>query len=68
VEELGVNPTSVFCVKTLISDEDGVFAKFEVTIDVDPTTVEEVENLGDHEGIGETETDEGRVTEESGAD
>jgi hypothetical protein len=55
-------------VKTLISDEDGVFAKFEVTIDVDPTTVEEVENLGDHEGIGETETDEGRVTEESGAD
>jgi len=54
--------------EALVSDEDGVFAKFEATVDVDSTTVEEVEDLGDDESVDETETDEGRVTEESGAD
>jgi hypothetical protein len=68
VEELGVNLTSVFCVKTLISDVDGVFAKLKATVDVDLTTVEEVEDLGNDEGVGETETNEGRVTEEGSVD
>jgi hypothetical protein len=54
--------------EALVSDEDGVFAKFEAAVDVDSTTVKEVEDLGDDEGVGETETDEGRVTEEGGED
>ena len=48
--------------EALVSDEDGVFAKFEAAVDVDPTTVEEVEDLSDNEGIRETKTDKGGVT------
>jgi hypothetical protein len=67
-EELGVNSTSVFRMEALVSDKNGVFAKLEATVDADPTTVEEVEDLGDYEGVDKTETDKGRVTEEGGAD
>jgi hypothetical protein len=54
--------------EALVSDEYRVFAKLEVAVDVDSAPVKEVEDLGDYEGVGETKTDEGRVTEESGAD
>jgi hypothetical protein len=67
-EELGVNPTSVFHMEALVGDKNGVFAKFEAAVDVNSATVKEVEDLGDDEGVGEAKTDEGRVTEEGGAD
>ena len=54
--------------EALVSNKDGVLAKFEATVDVDLTTVEEVEDLGDHKGVNEAEMDEGRVAKESGAD
>jgi hypothetical protein len=54
--------------EALVSDKDGVFAKLEAAVDVNSMPVEEVEDLGDDEGVGEAETDEGRVAEESGAD
>jgi hypothetical protein len=54
--------------EALVSDKDGVFAKLEVAVDVNSTSVEEVENLGDDEGVDEAEPDEGRVVEESGTD
>jgi len=54
--------------EALVSDKNGILAKFEAAVDVNATPVEEVENLGDYEGVDKTETDEGRVTEEGGAD
>jgi hypothetical protein len=68
VEELGVNPTSVFRMEALVSDKNGVLTEFEATVDVDSTTVKEVEDLGDYEGVDETEVDEGGVMEEGCAD
>jgi hypothetical protein len=68
MKELGVNPTSVFRVEALVSNEDRVFTKFEVAVDVDSMTVEEVEDLGDDKGIGEAKADEGGVTKEGGMD
>jgi len=44
-EGVGGKPTSVFSVKTLISDKDRVFAKLETAVDVNSTSVEEVEDL-----------------------
>jgi hypothetical protein len=55
-------------VKTLISDENRVLAKLEAAVDVNSTPVKEVEDLGDDEGVSEAQTNEGGVTEESGAD
>jgi len=55
-------------VKTLISNKNRVFSEFEAAVDVDPTTVEEIEDLRDNEGVNETKTDEGRVAKEGGAD
>jgi hypothetical protein len=54
--------------EALVSDEDGVLAEFEAAVYVNSTTVEEVEDLGDDEGVGEAKADEGRVTKEGGAD
>jgi hypothetical protein len=68
VKKLGVNPTGVFHMEALVSDKNRVFAKFEAAVDVNLATVKEVENLGDHEGVGEAKTDEGRVAEEGGTD
>ena len=54
--------------ETLVSDEDGVFAKLEATVNVNSTTVEEVEDLGYDEGVDKAKADEGGVTKEGGAD
>ena len=54
--------------EALVSNKDGVLAEFEATVDVDSTSVKEVEDLGDYEGVGETKADEGGVAKESGAD
>jgi len=54
--------------EALVSDKNGILTKFEAAVDVDSMTVEEVEDLGDYKGVGETETDEGRVTKEGSAD
>ena len=54
--------------EALVSDKNGILTKFEAAVDVNSTPVKEVEDLGDDEGVGETETDEGRVTKEGSAD
>ena len=52
----------------MVSNKNGVLAEFEATVDVDPTTVKEVENLGYNKGVDKAKADEGRVTKEGGAD
>jgi len=65
---LGVNPTGVFRVEALVGNENGVLAEFEATVNVDSTTVKEVEDLRNYKGVGETKADEGGVAKEGGAD
>ena len=54
--------------EALVGNENGVLTEFEATVNVDSTTVKEVEDLGNYEGVGETKADEGGVAKESGAD
>jgi len=55
-------------VEALVSNEDGVLAEFEATVNVDSTTVKEVEDLRNYKGVGETKADESGVAKEGGAD
>ena len=52
----------------LVCNVNRVPVKPKVAVNVDSTTVEEVKDLRDNEGVRETKTDKGRMAEESGVD
>jgi len=54
--------------ETLVSNKNRVLAEFEASVNVDSTTVKEVKDLGNYQGVGKTEADEGGVAKEGGAD
>jgi len=55
-------------VETLVSNKNRVLAEFEASVNVDSTTVKEVEDLGNYQGVGKTEADKGGVVKEGGVD
>jgi hypothetical protein len=64
MEELRINLTGVLCMETLICNIYRITIKVKATVNIDPTAVKEVEDLGDDKGIGETEMNDGGMAEE----
>ena len=54
--------------ETLVCNVYRITVKAKATVNIDPTAVEEVEDLGDDEGVGETETNDGGMAEEGVTD
>jgi hypothetical protein len=52
----------------LVCNVNRVPVKPKAAVNIDSTTVEEVEDLSDNEGVRETKTDKGGMAEEGGAD
>ena len=50
--------------ETLVCNVYRITVKAKATVNIDPTAIKEVEDLGDDEGVGETETNDGGMTEE----
>ena len=54
--------------ETLICNIYRITVKAKATVNIDPTAVKEVEDLGDNKGVGETETNDGGMAEEGVTD
>ena len=54
--------------ETLVCNVYRITVKAKATVNIDPTAVKEVEDLGDDEGVGETETNDGGMAEEGVTD
>jgi len=52
----------------LVCNVNRVPIKLKTAVNVDSTTVEEVKDLSDNEGVREAKTDKGGMAEEGGAD